>query len=108
MQLKMFVIYDSKAAAYMQPWFLTTEALAVRAFSDLANNQESNICHHADDYTLFKIGTFNDTTAEVDWQSPVTLGNALQYKQQQEAQPDFFPTETDRPERLPGNNKETT
>ncbi len=80
MQLKMFTIYDSKANAFLQPWFLTTEALAVRAFSDLANDQESNVSRHADDYTLFKIGTFNDATAKVDWTTPVTLGCALQYK----------------------------
>ncbi len=83
MQLKMFVIYDSKANAYMQPWFLTTEQLAVRAFSDLANDPESNLNRHPDDYTLFTIGTFNDQTAKINWVEPKTLGNALEYKSTQ-------------------------
>ena len=80
MQQFMFVIYDSKANAYMTPWFLTTEHLAVRAFSDLANDPESNVSRHADDYTLFTIGTFNDATAKINWTEPKTLGNAIQYK----------------------------
>ncbi len=86
----MFVIYDSKANAYMQPWFLTNEPMAMRAFGDLINDPESNAGKHPEDYTLFKIGTFNDTTAEVDWTSPVTLGNGIQYKKQDEEQPDLF------------------
>ncbi len=86
MKLEIFVIYDSKAAAFLQPWFLTTPALAVRSFTDLANDPESNICRHADDYTLFNIGTFNDSTAKIDWTSPVTLGCAIQYKKPDQQQ----------------------
>ncbi len=92
MQQHMFVIYDSKANAFMTPWFLTTQALAVRAFSDLANDPESNVSRHPDDYTLFTIGTFNDQTAKIHWEEPKTLGNAIQFKktQQTEEQPDMF------------------
>jgi len=83
MKQLMFVIYDSKANAYMQPWFLTTEPMAVRAFSDLINDPQSNAGKHPEDYTLFSIGNFNDNTAEVTWTPPLTLGNGIQFLQQQ-------------------------
>ncbi len=86
MQQFMFVIYDSKANAFMTPWFLTTEQLAIRAFGDLANDPESNVFRHPDDYTLFTIGTFNDATAKINWNEPQTLGNAIQFKDQRQKQ----------------------
>jgi len=81
MKHMMFVIYDSKADAYMQPWFLTTEPMAARVFSDLINDPESNAGRHPEDYTLFNIGNFNDQTAEINWNAPVTLGNGIQFIQ---------------------------
>ena len=86
MKQLMFVIYDSKANAYLQPWFLTTEPMAIRAFTDLANDSDSNVSRHPEDYTLFNIGSFDDNTAEIIWNAPITLGNAIQYKTQPEAQ----------------------
>ncbi len=79
MKHQMFVIYDSKANAYLQPWFLTTEAQAQRVFNDCVNDADHNFGRHPEDYTLFNIGQFNDATAEVAWNAPVTLGNGLQY-----------------------------
>ncbi len=79
MKHKMFVIYDSKANAYMQPWFLTQEGMALRAFSDCVNDKDHNFGRHPEDYTLFTIGEFDDLTAEVFWTSPISMGNGITY-----------------------------
>ncbi len=79
MQHQMFVVYDSKANAYMQPWFLTQQAMAQRAFSDCVNDPDHNFGRHPEDYTLFNIGEFNDQTAQVQWQPPKSCGNGLEY-----------------------------
>jgi len=75
----MFTIHDSKANAYLQPWFLTQAAMAQRAFMDCVNDKEHNFGRHPEDYTLFNIGEFDDQTAEVTYQHPTSLGNGLEY-----------------------------
>ncbi len=77
---KMFVIYDSKANAYMQPWFLTQNGMAVRAFSDCVNSDDHNFSRHPEDYTLFSLGEFDDQTAKITRAEPISLGNGVQYK----------------------------
>ena len=60
MKYLMFAIYDSKAEAYMRPWMMQTEALAVRAFADMANDPEHNIGQHPEDYHLVEVGTWSE------------------------------------------------
>ncbi len=79
MKHKMFVIYDSKANAFMQPWFLTQQGMAQRAFSDCVNDPDHNFGRHPEDYTLFDIGQFDDQNAKVEWNAPKSIGNGIQY-----------------------------
>ena len=79
MRHEMFVIYDSKAVCYFQPWFLTTKAMAIRGFSDCVNQDGHNFCLHPEDYTLFCIGHFDDQTAEITWFGPKSLGNGIEF-----------------------------
>lgn len=119
MKHKMFVIYDSKANAYMTPWFLHQDAMAQRAFSDCVNDQNHNFGKHPEDYTLFQIGQFDDQTAELNInEKPKTFGNGLTYIVQTKEQNDFFDETTNklleenrntRSQRLiPTNNGEDT
>ncbi len=95
MKTQIFVIYDSKANAYMQPWFLTTIPMAIRAFQDCIADPKHNFGAHPEDYTLFDIGQFDAQTAKINWTPPVSLGNGLEHitQNEQNAQPDFFETE---------------
>lgn len=90
MKHNMFVVYDVKANAYMQPWFLTQEGMALRAFSDCVNDADHNFGRHPEDYTLFNIGLYDDSTAEVKWQTPKSCGNGLEFVKTEETQPDLF------------------
>lgn len=62
MQLHMFTVYDSKAKAYLPPFFMGQIGQAVRAFSDCVDNAEHAFSKHPEDYTLFRCGTFDDVT----------------------------------------------
>lgn len=75
----MFSIFDSKAAAYGTPFFVPREAAAIRAFSDLANNKESSVGLHPEDYTLYHIGDFDDelATFKAVTPRPLVVGAAL-------------------------------
>lgn len=79
MKHKMFVIYDSKANAYMQPWFLTQNGMALRAFSDCVNDKDHNFGRHPEDYTLFDIGEFDDANADIKSTAPKSLGNGIEF-----------------------------
>ena len=81
MKLKIFSIYDSKAEAYHQPFYLTTKSLAIRQFTDLANDNSSQISKHPADFTLFYIGEYDDHTASFDLEkTKIALGTALEFK----------------------------
>ena len=107
MNHKMFVIYDQKANAYLQPWFLPKRAMAQRAFMDCVNDEQHNFGRHPEDYTLFQIGNYNDQNAEIESHAKVALGTGLEYLKQEEDEPDFFKTGQD-PDNLPlrGNDGE--
>ncbi len=65
MKLKIFSIYDAKAKAYLPPFFLPNEAMAIRTFKDCCNSDQHQFGAHPEDYTLFEIGIFSDETAMV-------------------------------------------
>lgn len=63
MLLKVFTIYDSKAEAYLQPFFMQSTGQALRAFEDSVNDPNHQFNKHAADFTLFELGTYDDQTA---------------------------------------------
>ena len=65
MKLAMFVIYDSKAELYNAPFLYQNDALAMRAARDLANDGQSQTSRTPEDFTLFKIGEYDDNTAQI-------------------------------------------
>lgn len=78
MKVKIFSIYDSKVAAFQQPFFARTTGEAMRMFEDAVQKSDSGFHTHAGDYSLFEIGSFDDTSAKFDMpQAPLELSLAL-------------------------------
>lgn len=65
MKLEMLAIWDDKAKAYMQPYFMLNKALGVRTFANAVNTAGAPLNVNAEDYTLFSIGTFDDSDGSV-------------------------------------------
>lgn len=59
-----FAIFDEKAGAFLQPIFLNTVGMAIRAVTDAVNNPESEFSSHSGDYTLFHLAEYDDNTGE--------------------------------------------
>lgn len=75
-----FAIFDSKAEAYMQPWFAPTKGVALRNFAQAANDTSSDFHRFAADYTLFEIGTWDQHTGDlVAHDAKLNLGTALEF-----------------------------
>jgi hypothetical protein len=80
MNTKIYAIFDNKAEAFMQPYFATTPGLALRAFSDGANNKETTIGKYPNDFVLYEIGQFDDQTGELEnYTENKNLGIAIEY-----------------------------
>jgi hypothetical protein len=82
MKLNVYSIFDSAAKAYTNPFFMHNDGLAIRAFSDNVNSeQENNISKHPDQFTLFRIGEFDDSSGEIKTDIVKSLGTGLQYQE---------------------------
>ncbi len=80
MMIKVFTIHDSKANAYLPPFFMNQEGQAIRTFTDCINSPKHQFSHHPQDYTLFTIGEFNDQTAGFTYKAaPISLGNGVEF-----------------------------
>lgn len=66
MDLKIFSIYDEKAKAYFPPQFQPQIGQAIRTFTDIVNNPETQLHKHPEDYSLYHIGSFNDDNAKLE------------------------------------------
>lgn len=76
MILRMFAIYDVKADAYLQPFFLPAVGLALRAFEELVADQNQPIGRHPTDFSLFHFGHFDDGTGKFDlYEAPEFIVN---------------------------------
>lgn len=83
MILNIFTVYDSKAEAYLQPFFMKSKGEAVRAFTDIVNDGTSQFNKHPSDYTLFHVGAYDDGDSSfVILPTPVSLGLAIEYMKQ--------------------------
>lgn len=78
---KMFTIFDQKAKAWLPPFFLPQEGVAIRTFADCVNSPDHNFGRHPEDYSLFCIGSFDDAAGVVAAaREPVLVVQALQLK----------------------------
>lgn len=60
MILKAYSVYDIKACAFANPFFMQTNGLAMRAFENECSNRDSQLNKHPDDFALYEVGTWED------------------------------------------------
>lgn len=79
MKNSVYSIMDVKAAVFGRPFVQLNNAVAMRTFSDLAKDAQSEISRHPEDFKLFRLGEFDDNSGVL---SPV-------------AQPEFLASGSD-------------
>ena len=80
---KIFTVHYSAAGAYLAPFFLHAEGIAIRTFTDCVNDPEHAFGRHPKDYNLMVLGEFNDSNGEITiYQAQKPLGNGLSFVQQ--------------------------
>lgn len=88
MNKNIFTVYDCKGDSYLKPFVMRTVNEAIRAFETTANDPQSGISQHPEDYTLFHIGTWNELKGEVQpLKAHAALAKAVDLKKDKLQQP---------------------
>ena len=83
MKMNFYAIYDKAVGAYMRPFVLQSDGQAVRGFTDEVNNPETPLHAHPEDYALFRIGIFDDSSAVITPEEPTCLARAHEIKKRE-------------------------
>lgn len=76
--LKMYSIFDSAAGAYLTPFFMANDLVAIRAFGSVVAEPGQMFYAAPQDFTLFCLGRFDATQGTVELEaSPRAVRNGL-------------------------------
>lgn len=70
MDMLIYTIRDATLQAGTRPMFFATQEQAVRAFSAAVSGGDQNMTENCDDFTLYKIGSFNDESQLITGHDP--------------------------------------
>lgn len=75
---RLFAIYDTKAKTYTQILTERTSAVAERNFTNAVRNKDMDYNKHAEDFSLFELGSYdNDTGAIQPHKEPILVCKAF-------------------------------
>lgn len=83
MILEMMAVYDSKARAFLPPFFVTHVDVGMRHIAHGVNKDEHPFNQNPTDYIVFHLGTFRDENAAFSiFTEPKNLGLVQQLQRQ--------------------------
>ncbi len=77
MKLNVYSIFDQATGLFSRPFFTQSDGDAQRSFTDIAQDAEHPIGKHPADYTLFRLGIFDDTNGKLTDEENSSLANGL-------------------------------
>lgn len=81
MKKGIFTVYDMKANAYGNPFFMVNDKVAMRAFEQAANDATTEIFKFPSDFNLTQLGWFDDFDGSFEtFNQPQILAWASQFK----------------------------
>jgi hypothetical protein len=75
MKQNVYTIKDAKSGTFATPFFSINDATATRSFQQAANDPNTTINQFPEDYALYKLGTFDDASAEIVSNLPEFVSN---------------------------------
>lgn len=57
-----YAVLDKASAAFLPLFLLPTDNVAIREFLTLAQQKDHQFCIHAKDYSLYRLGSWDDNT----------------------------------------------
>ena len=65
MKLNIYAIFDTASGLYLRPMFAQADGEALRAFSDAILDAESELGKHPEDYSIHRLGIYDDNTGKI-------------------------------------------
>lgn len=82
MKLIVIAIYDSASNTYTNPYCFRARGEAIREIMTEVNNPKSKFHVNPQDYTLFELGEYDDSTGLMtSLPTPLSLGKAIEFLQ---------------------------
>jgi len=89
--MNLYSIYDSKAEVHCPPFVAHNVAVAIRMFRDLLNQPDSQISRAPADFTLFELGTFDESNGSLSLlEAKKSIANALELVHHKQDEPSDF------------------
>lgn len=82
MKMGIFSIRDSVTEVFTAPWTSHNNASAIRNFQQAAMDPNTNIAKHPTDFSLYRIGSWDDDTGQVHFEEHVILSHGTDFNQQ--------------------------
>lgn len=76
--MKIYTVHDGKAEAFLQPFYALTDGAAIRSFTDLLE-QNDMFKKYPQDFTLFALGVYEETSGVITPCTPRSLGNGVEF-----------------------------
>lgn len=77
---KVMSVYDSKAKAWLPPFFAVNAAVAIRMFERAVNDTSTDFHRFASDYSLFEVGEWSEHDGDLlNYPQKVNLGVAVEF-----------------------------
>lgn len=77
MKTKVYSIYDQKAGIYNKPFYMINEQVATRSCIDLLDDPSTDLAKHPEDFTLYELGDYDDTSCTFELHEPALLVHKL-------------------------------
>lgn len=77
MVLNMYAVRDVRTQAYLKPVFVQNDSVLERALKDGLDDENSLFHHHPEDYQVFRLGEYDDSTGTVTAQPPEHMYNLV-------------------------------
>jgi len=80
MKQKIYSIYDEKAMAFMTPFYQVSDSLAYRMLTQLVNDETTNVCKYPEDFSLYRLGEWDDVSGGIHQKEMKCLAKATEVK----------------------------
>lgn len=102
--LEFFTVYDSKSQSYFEPFAAKNSQVVIRdfcnAFQSPQAQEKNSYFINAEDYSLFKIGTFDKKTGNLTAFNREHVANMLDLKAMVQAKPSVVLNKDNAPQAL--------
>lgn len=79
MKLVVFSVYDEKACFFGGPFYAKTDGEAIRSFNAAVQDSGSSIGMFPSDFSLYRIGSFDDGSGALEAVTPVFLSRGSEH-----------------------------